>query len=164
MNAPGRSLRKGPAIRGIADFPRRRGCHGKSRAVPGLCDWQKAGHGDLHSEITLVAGPKHFCGSFQTVMTRRADIACCWSVGARVEQISHDFSSGRESASEPRHAHRMFNQDTRSRLWAGSYHLIPLDHAGGKVVRLPYVPFHSNIFDGCGSPPWRWEFPIAATI
>jgi len=44
---------------------------------------------------------------------------------------------------------------------AGSYHLIPLDP---QVYAVPYVPFHSNIFDGVWITTVAMGISSAATI
>ncbi len=95
-----------------------------------------------------------------TVIDKARDIAVLRSMGARREQIRTIFLWQGISIGATGTLIGLFIGYTFSFV-AGSYHLIPLDP---QVYAVPYVPFHSNLFDGVWITTVAMGISIAATI
>src|ERR1700674_3817692 len=110
--------------------------------------------------ITFVAGLNILVVLSMTVIDKARDIAVLRSMGARREQIRTIFLWQGISIGAAGTLIGLVIGYTFSFV-AGSYHLIPLDP---QVYAVPYVPFHSNIFDGVWITTVAMGISIAATI
>src|SRR6266576_2803821 len=110
--------------------------------------------------ITFVAGLNILVVLSMTVIDKARDIAVLRSMGARREQIRTIFLWQGISIGATGTLIGLFIGYTFSFV-AGSYHLIPLDP---QVYAVPYVPFHSNLFDGVWITTVAMGISIAATI
>src|SRR6266700_2992853 len=110
--------------------------------------------------ITFVAGLNILVVLTMTVTDKARDIAVLRSMGARREQIRTIFLWQGISIGATGTVIGLFIGYTFS-LVAGNYHLIPLDP---QVYAVPYVPFHSNVFDGVWITAVAMGISIAATI
>ena len=110
--------------------------------------------------ITFVAGLNILVVLSMTVIDKARDIAVLRSMGARREQIRTIFLWQGISIGATGTLIGLFIGYTFSFV-AGSYHLIPLDP---QVYAVPYVPFHSNIFDGVWITTVAIGISSAATI
>src|SRR3981189_2234533 len=110
--------------------------------------------------ITFVAGLNILGVLSMTVIDKARDIAVLRSMGARREQIRTIFLWQGISIGAAGTLIGLFIGYTFSFV-AGSYHLIPLDP---QVYAVPYVPFHSSVFDGVWITTVAMGISIAATI
>src|SRR5882757_8160316 len=110
--------------------------------------------------ITFVAGLNILVVLSMTVSDKARDIAVLRSMGARREQIRTIFLWQGISIGATGTLIGLFIGYTFSFV-AGSYHLIPLDP---QVYAVPYVPFHSSVFDGVWITTVAMGISIAATI
>src|SRR5437763_2338781 len=110
--------------------------------------------------ITFVAGLNILVVLSMTVTDKARAVAVLMSMGCKPQPIRRIFLWQGIAIGAPG-TFAGFGVGSAFAFVAGNYHLIPLDP---QVYAVPYVPFHSNIFDGVWITTVSMGISIAATI